>query len=36
MIKKEPKPGSVEWQRKVIREEYVEEKQDDKRGTKKP
>lgn len=23
-MKPEPKPGSIEWQRKVIREEYVE------------
>jgi hypothetical protein len=33
---KEPKPGSLEWQRKVIREEYVKESQNEDRGTKKP
>jgi hypothetical protein len=31
---KEPKPGTLEWQRKVIREEYVENKEPVKKGTK--
>jgi hypothetical protein len=35
MIKKGPKPGSLEWQRKVIKEEYVKESQNEGRGTKK-